>query len=162
MTPALLFLGLLVAAVFIQSGDIHEGDVAPMFKTETLEGDTLALADLRGKPVLINFWASWCVPCVDEAPLLKQAYEEYGDRIEFVGVDIKDARTDAQSFVDRYGLAYPSVRDEDLSIFDAYGLTGQPETFFLDEEGRIVKHVPGPVDEELLFQLLDSLVARSA
>ena len=162
MTPVLLFLGLMTVAVFIRSGDLKEGDLAPAFTTETLGGDTLALADLRGKPVVGNFWASWCVPCEDEAPLFERAYEEYGDRVEFVGVDVKDARSDAEEFLTRYDLGYPHVRDEDLSISDRYGLTGQPETFFLDEDGRIVKHIPGPVDEELLFRLLDSLVARAA
>jgi cytochrome c biogenesis protein CcmG/thiol:disulfide interchange protein DsbE len=162
MTPALIFLGLMTVAVFIRAGDLHEGDVAPAFTTETLAGDTLALADLRGKPVVVNFWASWCVPCADEAPLFERAYKEYGDRIAFVGVDVKDARSDAEGFLARYHLDYPHVRDEDLSISDAYGTTGQPETFFLDEEGRLVKHIPGPVDEELLFRLLDSLVARAA
>jgi cytochrome c biogenesis protein CcmG/thiol:disulfide interchange protein DsbE len=162
MTPALIFLGVLAAAVFIRSSGVTEGQVVPMFEAETLAGDTLALADLRGKPVVLNFWASWCEPCKDEAPLLKRAYDEYGDRVAFIGVDIKDARSDAQAFLDTYPLDYPHVRDEDLKIYDAYGLTGQPETFFLDEQGRLVKHVPGPVDEELLFQLLDSLVARGA
>jgi cytochrome c biogenesis protein CcmG, thiol:disulfide interchange protein DsbE len=162
MTPVLLFLGLMAAAVFIRAGDIKEGDLAPAFTAETLSGETLALAELRGKPVVVNFWASWCGPCADEAPLFERAYEEYGDRIAFVGVDIKDARSDAEAFLARYHLDYPHVRDEDLAIYDAYGLTGQPETFFLDEKGLIVKHIPGPVDEELLFRLLDSLVARAA
>jgi cytochrome c biogenesis protein CcmG/thiol:disulfide interchange protein DsbE len=162
MTPALAFLALLAVAVLFRADEIHEGDPAPSFSAETLSGENLALADLRGRPVVVNFWASWCAPCEDEAPLFERAFEEYGDRVAFVGIDIKDARSDAEAFLDRFGLGYPHVRDEDLKIYDAYGLTGQPETFFLDEEGVIVKHIPGPVDEELLFRLLDSLVARSA
>ncbi len=160
--PALLFVALLGAAVANDSGPPGRGDEAPAFEAQLLTGDgTLALDDLRGKPVVLNFWASWCVPCKDEAPMLREAEQRYGDTVTFVGIDIRDARSDAVRFVDEQGLDYMHVRDEDGAIYEAFGLTGQPETFFLDEEGKILEHVPGPLFRDTLFQLLDSLTARS-
>ncbi len=163
VAPALAFLALITAAVLNRDAAPEVGDPAPQFEAELLQGGgTLALDDLEGKPVVVNFWASWCVPCKDEAPMLREAHERYGDEIAFVGVDIRDARDDALEFADRYGLDYVHVRDEDLAIYDSFGLTGQPETFFIDENGVILEHVPGPLYRETLFPLLDSLTARSA
>lgn len=162
LVPALLFIGLLTVALVQNSPPPQVGDPAPSFEAELLKGDgELALDDLRGKPAVINFWASWCVPCRDEAPMLSEAAARYGDEVAFVGVDIRDARSSAIEFVERWDLDYTHVRDEDLAIYDDFGLTGQPETFFLDEDGVILEHVAGPLSREPLFQLLDSLTARS-
>ena len=162
LVPAIAFMTLLTLAVLNREPAPEVGDPAPAFEAELLDGSgTLALEDLQGKPVVVNFWASWCIPCKDEAPMLKEAHQRYGDRIAFVGVDIRDARVDAIEFADRYGLDYQHVRDEDLAIYDRFGLTGQPETFFIDENGVIIEHVPGPLFRETLFQLLDSMTARA-
>ena len=162
LIPAVAFLGLLAVALINNSPPPQVGDPAPSFEAELLSGDgDLALEDLRGKPVVINFWASWCVPCRDEAPMLSEAAARYGQQVSFVGVDIRDARTSAIEFAERYDLDYPHVRDEDLAIYDEFGLTGQPETFFLDEDGVILEHIAGPLSRETLFQLLDSLTARA-
>jgi len=162
LLPAIAFLGLLSVALINNSPPPQVGDVAPSFEAQLLNGEgELALEDLRGKPVVVNFWASWCVPCKDEAPMLSEAAARYGDQVEFVGVDIRDARSSAIEFAERYDLDYAHVRDEDLAIYDDFGLTGQPETFFLDERGVILEHIPGPLTRETLFQLLDSLAARA-
>lgn len=161
IAPAVAFVALLGVAVVNQKDPPAPGDRAPDFTAPRLDGGgSLSLAQLAGKPVVINFWASWCEPCIDEAPMLRRASEEYGDEITFVGIDIRDAHSDALAFVEAYDLAYPHVRDEDLKIYDDYGLTGQPETFFLDENGVIVEHVNGPLFEDSLTELLDLLVAR--
>jgi cytochrome c biogenesis protein CcmG/thiol:disulfide interchange protein DsbE len=108
--------------------------------------------------VIVNFWASWCGPCEDEAPMLRRAFERYGDRVAFVGVNIRDAQSDALEFLRRYRLDYPHVRDHSLRIYEDYGLTGQPETFLITAGGRIFEHVPGPfLSEADLFSLLDGL-----
>jgi cytochrome c biogenesis protein CcmG/thiol:disulfide interchange protein DsbE len=152
-----------LAVAVLKAGSLPQvGDAAPDFEAPLLEGEgTLALADLEGKPVVLNFWASWCVPCKDEAPMLSRAAETYGDRVEFVGVDVRDARSDALAFVEAEGLDYVHVRDEDETIYRDFGLTGQPETFFIDAEGVIVEHVNGPLPEDALDQLIETLVARS-
>ncbi|CAN5726949.1 TlpA disulfide reductase family protein [soil metagenome] len=163
LVPAVIFIGLLTVAVARRSGPPRPGDQAPAWSAPLLEGGgSLALDDLEGKPVFINFWASWCGPCKDEAPHLDRAHAVYGDQIAFVGIDIKDSRSDAVQFARRHGLDYSLVRD-DGRILDDYGLTGQPESFFIDGDGVIVEHVAGPfLDEADLFGLLDVLVARDA
>lgn len=160
LVPAILFVGLLGAALVKKSSTPRPGDQAPAFEAELLGGGTLASEQLRGKPVVMNFWASWCVPCEDEAPLFKEAHERYGDDIAFLGVNIKDGEADAKEFDERWGLEYPDIRDEDNRIFTDYGLTGQPETFFIDANGVIVEHVNGPVSAETLEFLLAELAAR--
>lgn len=164
VVPAVVFVGLLAVAVAGKTEPPEVGEPVPRFRAELLldEGE-FSSDQLEGKPAVINFWASWCVPCRDEAPLFREAVERYGDRVTFIGVDILDARSDALAFVERYGLdGYLHVRDTDRAIYEAFGLTGQPETFFVDENGVLVEHVPGPVFEESLFPLLDLLVARSS
>jgi cytochrome c biogenesis protein CcmG/thiol:disulfide interchange protein DsbE len=159
--PALALVGVLAVAVLRAGSLPGPGDAAPDFDAPLLQGEgTLALADLEGRPVVLNFWASWCVPCKDEAPMLSRAAEKYGDRVAFVGVDVRDARSDALAFVASEGLDYAHVRDEDQTIYRDYGLTGQPETFFIDAEGVIVEHVNGPLPEDALDQLVETLVAR--
>jgi cytochrome c biogenesis protein CcmG/thiol:disulfide interchange protein DsbE len=160
---AVALLGLLIKPVLQKDGPPGPGDTAPAFVAPLLDGSgTLSLDSFKGKPVLLNFWASWCVPCKDEAPMLRAAYKSFGSQVVFVGIDVRDAKTDAQSFVADEGVPYPTVRDEGLQIFTDYGLTGQPESFLIDAKGTIVQHVPGAFpDSATLFQDLDTLVSRS-
>ncbi len=134
------------------AADISGGKrpVAPDFALPALDGDaTLRLASLRGRPVVVNFWASWCEPCQDEAPLLQQIAEEEGaDGVEFVGVVYNDNSDDARAFARRYGLDYRLVRDGDDRVVRSWGVTGAPETFVLDAEGRAVAHFYGAIDAE--------------
>ena len=161
LLPALAFVGLLVAGLMLKSEAPGVGDPAPSFEGELLDGSgTFSSADLAGKPTIVNFWASWCLPCKDEAPMLSAAAERYGGRINFVGVNIRDGLDDARAFASARGLDYTHVRDPELAIYDDFGLTGQPETFFLDAEGVVIEHVPGTLEEDRLFTLLDSLAAR--
>ena len=127
------------------------GGPAPAFELERLDGDgTLDLASLKGKGVVLNFWASWCIPCKDEAPLLQAAWEEHRDRgLVIVGIDAQDFRADARKFVDRFGLTYPVVYDGKGSTLGRYGITGFPETYFVDRQGRLVgEEIVGGLDSE--------------
>lgn len=163
LVPVLLVLVAVTVQTLRAASPPGPGDVAPIFEAPLLQSDgELALQDVRGMPVVLNFWASWCDPCEDEAPMLADALAEYRGRVAFVGVDIKDARSDAVDFVERWGLDYPHVRDESLEIYQSYRLSGQPETFFIDHDGIIVDHVKGPLTRDVLFSLLDLLVRRNA
>jgi cytochrome c biogenesis protein CcmG, thiol:disulfide interchange protein DsbE len=122
---------------------------APDFTLEQLDGSgDLSLASLRGKTVVLNFWASWCGPCKEETPLLQRGFERWrGKDVVFVGIDVKDFRGDARDFVARYGVTYPNVYDGKGSTVGRYGVTGFPETFFVDAEGRVRHRIAGPVDD---------------
>jgi cytochrome c biogenesis protein CcmG, thiol:disulfide interchange protein DsbE len=102
-------------------------------------------AELRGYPVVINFWASWCAPCRDEAPRFHSSARAHAGRVLFLGIDVNDFSSDARHFLRRYKINYVSVRDRPGSMPSRYGLTGLPETFYLSSEGRIVAHSPGEV-----------------
>jgi cytochrome c biogenesis protein CcmG/thiol:disulfide interchange protein DsbE len=124
---------------------------APTFTLERLDREgTLSLSDLRGKAVVINFWASWCGPCKDEAPELERAWREHRDEgLVVLGVNFNDARSAARAFMDETGMTYPVVVDPDGDVVVDYGLTGVPETFFVDRRGRLVgTHIAGPVNVE--------------
>ncbi len=124
---------------------------APAFTLDRLDtSGRLGIADLRGKPVVVNFWASWCVPCRDEAPVLQKTYERYRDRgLVVLGVDVNDFRQDARRFMRRYGLTYPVVYDGKGSTVGKWGVRGFPETFFVDRTGKLVgERIEGAVDIE--------------
>jgi len=122
---------------------------APLFTLERLDGKgELAIESLRGKTVVLNFWASWCGPCRDEMPLLQQGSKRWAGRnVVFVGIDIDDLRSDARSFLERYGVTYANVYDGKSSTVGRYGVTGVPETYFIDAAGRIRYRIAGPVEE---------------
>jgi cytochrome c biogenesis protein CcmG/thiol:disulfide interchange protein DsbE len=163
LLPAVLFVVLLGAATLRKVDNLGPGSRAPDFTAPLLGGGgSVTLSSLRGKPVVLNFWASWCLPCKDEAPLLRRAHATYGSKVRFLGVDERDALTAAMAFERDNRIEYPSARDEGFHIYDDYGLTGQPESFFIDQNGVIVSHVAGPLSRQQLFDLLDVLVRRDA
>lgn len=123
-----------------------ERTVGPAF-----EDGRVSIEELRGTPLVLNLWASWCTPCREESPRLREGWERHGPRgVAFVGLNIQDLRDDARAFSREFGLTYPSVRDARRGVADRYGATGIPETFFVDARGRVVGHVIGVVSEEQL------------
>ena len=128
------------------SGSVGAGDRAPDFTLNRIDGPgTFQLASLRGKVVVLNFWASWCYPCKQEAPALAAAADRWRGRVVVLGVDVNDFAGDARKFARKYGLRYPLVHDNHNVTTPKYGLTGLPETFFIDRDGKVVEHVPGEV-----------------
>lgn len=113
-------------------------------------GSEASLSDLRGKVVLVNVWASWCVPCEDEAPELEKIWRDYRNRdVVVLGIDVRDLTADATSFIRRHHLTYPSLRDGDGNdTEDAFQTSGVPESFLLDREGKIAWSFKGPLDRE--------------
>jgi thiol-disulfide isomerase/thioredoxin len=139
---------------------------APLLPTDALELPEFDLAtyedlvtQLRGTPILVNVWGSWCGPCRDEAPSLAAAHERFGDRVQFLGVDILDAREGARAFMREFGWAYPSVYDPPGAIRDGLGLLGQPWTLLYDASGEIVDRWVGPAPPDELMAALERVVA---
>jgi cytochrome c biogenesis protein CcmG, thiol:disulfide interchange protein DsbE len=110
-----------------------------------LADERVSLRELRGWPVVLNFWASWCSPCKAEAPRLNAAARAHTGEVVFLGIDVQDFESDARHFSERYATNYVSVRDGSDSTYSAYGLTGLPDTYFLDGNGRVVAHSVGEV-----------------
>ena len=165
----LLLLGLMAIMAInlqkVESVDLKDRK-APDFSLplfDQFEQDQLALADLRGQVVVVNFWASWCVECYKEAALLEQAWQDYKDRgVMFVGVDYLDTEKEGLAYMAKYGITYPSGPDLGSKISKNYAITGVPETFFIDQEGNIVHVQIGPIERDQLYGLLDRLVIQPA
>ena len=164
LVPSIAFVALLLYGVLHKPGGVvADGSAqAPPFTAPRLDGEgTVSLGDLAGKPIVLNFWASWCEPCKEEAPLLAAAARSYSPRVRFVGMDVHDARSDARRFVAEHDLRYLHLRDESGDVARAYELTGQPETFFINGRGAIVEHVRGLLDKATLNEVLQPLVASA-
>ncbi len=121
------------------------GHPAPAFSYTTFDGKTLDLASLKGKPVMLNFWGSWCIPCKDEAPVLAQAWQQYQSKgVQFVGVAIWDKPDAALTFAQGAGATWLNGMDNDGKIAIDYGVYGVPESYFIDKNGVLIDRFPGP------------------
>ena len=114
---------------------------APDFSLGLFDGSTFILSDAlnTGKPIVVNFWASWCGPCADEAPVIQDAFRRTGDKFIFVGVDVQDTDADAQAFMRKYGLTYLNGSGNAGPISVQYGMRGVPETYFIAPDGRLIR-----------------------
>ncbi len=154
-----LLLTQLLTPARVAVSDPLVGHPAPNFSVAML-GTTsgqglLSLADLKGKVVVLNFWASWCAPCKEELPLLEQQWEQaqaQGQDVVVVGIDFEEASSDAANFLQLYHITYPIGLDADGSVASNYGITALPQTIFINRQGTVVKRVAG----ELTAQVLSS------
>jgi cytochrome c biogenesis protein CcmG, thiol:disulfide interchange protein DsbE len=125
---------------------VRLGKVKPLFA----DGH-LSLKELRGTPVVLNFWASWCNPCREEAPRLQKGWERWGKRdVLLLGLDMQDIRSDARDFLRDFDITYPTIRDPGKEVSRRYGATGIPETYFISAKSKVVGHVVGVVSAEQL------------
>lgn len=153
MLAVVAVVGLLVYGLASKgSSGLALGEAAPSSPLPKLEGGgTGSLAEYKGSWVLVNIWASWCIPCKQEAPALEKFQRQHGGtRFTVLGIDSRDLSSDGRGFVRRYGLTYPQLRDGDGGAAHGYGTTGVPENFLIDPRGRLQLHVVGPVTEESL------------
>ncbi len=136
---------------------------APDFTLTLFDGTSFQLSQqlATGKPVVVNFWASWCDPCKDEAPVLESGWQRYKDGVTFVGVDVQDQDGDARAFLNRYGISYANGAGNAGPISVSYGMRGVPESYFIAPDGRIVRKWNGPLTQDGLRQFVDELLRAS-
>ncbi len=144
-----LVLGLLlllgVSLIRTQEGPIGVGDKVPNLTLTTFDGELISFDDLAGKVVVINFWASWCKTCEQEAAELEQAYQIYKDEgVVFLGVDYVDTETEARAYLEKFGVTYPNGPDLGTRISQAFRIRGVPETYIIGPDGRLAAVKIGP------------------
>lgn len=165
-TLPLLLLALLGASVVMRGSTASPtaiGSVAPDFTLVDLDGNPIRLDDLRGRPVIVNFWASWCPPCVEEFPLLREASARHADDgLAIVGIVFRDGSESAREFMLRNGATWAAAMDPGESVAQAYGVLGPPETLFIGRDGTILARQFGPLSRSSLDEKLAVIVASEA
>ena len=159
------FLGILVWGMLNKqpitglSGVTMVNRPAPDFSLTTFEGAKISMEDLRGKPVIINFWASWCPPCRIEAPLLERTWRAYKNRgLIFLGINIQDRKEDALSYIREFDVTYPNGPDPTGEITIDYGVSGLPVTFFISRKGEVVRRWVGAVEPGVLINSIEEIM----
>jgi len=158
----IVFLAIIGLALYnSQRGRVAVGEKAPQFNLASFDGKSYNIPDLKGKVILINFWASWCVPCANEAGYLQTAWKSYEQRddVLFLGVDYTDTEKSARAYLQRFGITYPNGPDLGTRISDMYRMTGVPETFIIDQNGRLADFKYGEfTSAEEIQQKIDRLL----
>ncbi len=138
-----------------------EGKPAPDFSLKLFDGKTFGLKDVNGKTVVLNFWASWCVPCAKEAEEINKAERAYGGRgVVFIGVNVMDSMEDAVRFTEKHGIVYQNGYDPEKTVHIDYGVAGVPETFFVGPGGEIFRKISGPITFAEISEVLASIRTR--
>jgi cytochrome c biogenesis protein CcmG, thiol:disulfide interchange protein DsbE len=161
LAPLLLLgaLGVVLLQRLPATSPTTVGNPAPDFVLADLDGNPVRLADLRGRPVVLNFWASWCGPCVEEFPLLREAATAHADEgLAVIGVVYRDRSEAALDFMARNGGTWPAAMDPGDRVANAYGILGPPETYFIARDGTIAARQFGPVDADSLDTQLATIL----
>jgi cytochrome c biogenesis protein CcmG/thiol:disulfide interchange protein DsbE len=160
-------LALLVILAFglrrAQQGPVSVGQMAPNFTLTTFDGQPIELSDLRGKVVVINFWASWCIPCKNEAPALEAAWRHYqpDGKVVFLGIDWTDTETKAKEFLNQFDITYPNGPDLGTRISQRYRMGGIPETYIVDPQGKLAWVQIGEFNTpEQIQSIVDPLISQ--
>jgi cytochrome c biogenesis protein CcmG/thiol:disulfide interchange protein DsbE len=159
-----IIIGLILLFAFglRARGEVQlSSGAAPDFAITSFEGQRLRLAELRGKVVVINIWASWCVPCRDEAPFLEKIWRQYKDRgVVFIGVDYIDSETAAKAYLKEFGITYFNGPDIGSEIYQRFRAKGVPETFFVGKDGNIYGNALGPISRDSLYMTERAFVLK--
>jgi cytochrome c biogenesis protein CcmG, thiol:disulfide interchange protein DsbE len=161
LLAAMLVAGVIVAVQLLQQNQIQPMDgAAPPFEFTTFDGQAGSLEALRGQVVLVNFWASWCVPCEDEAPDLQAAWEQYQPtgQVTFLGIAYADNGPKSIEFLERYGITYMNAPDIGTRISGLYNIQGVPETFIIDQDGNVAQFFYAGVTHEQISSVIDELL----
>lgn len=145
-----------------QEGPVSVGTHAPSFTLSTFEGEQHALADHQGQVVVVNFWASWCIPCEEEAAELEQAYQDYRDQgVVFLGVNYVDTEPEAKAYLEKFNITYPNGPDLGTRISQAFRIRGVPETYVIGPSGQIASVQKGPYSSVEAIELaIDQATSR--
>ncbi len=165
---AVIFIGILGFGMKNAAVD-RPDDTAPDFEMQFFNGyewenqPTASLSDYEGHPVVLNFWASWCVECKIEADILEETWQAYrDDGVVFLGVAYIDVEPRSLEYLEEYNITYPNAPDLRSQISSKYDITGVPETFFINQAGEVVHYQLGPVNETMLTGLIDQMLATPA
>jgi cytochrome c biogenesis protein CcmG/thiol:disulfide interchange protein DsbE len=164
LMPLLLLAGwaMLLSSRSPSASGAQIGLAAPNFALTDLDGNPLRLADLRGRPVIVNFWASWCGPCVEEFPLLRSAQAAHrADGLAVIGVVFRDNSEAARDFMERMGAAWPAAMDPGEQVAQGFGIHAPPETFFIDRDGVVRGRQIGQLSGADLERQLALILATS-
>ncbi len=163
----ILIITLLVYALWtgltgeesIQNPSQLVGKPAPGFVLESFDGEKVSLSDFKGKTLLINFWASWCHPCKEEAPTLERVYTSLsGKKIEFIGINIMDDKRSAEKYIESFGEKFVNIYDPENRVHLDYGVGGVPETFFLNPDGIVTAKHRGPLTEKMIMHYIENAI----
>lgn len=146
-----ILLGYVFYYNFIQKGDtlVVEGDIAPNFQLETLDGETVQLDDYRGQGVFLNFWGTFCPPCEEEMPYMENQYHEFKDEgVEILAVNVGESDLVVDRFVSRHNLTFPVPMDQNKAVLDRYGIGPLPTTFLINKDGEVIDILTGGMTEE--------------
>ena len=159
-----IFAGVIGFALWNQNQTQPTGGPAPNFEMITFDDQSFMLSDLRGKVVVLNFWASWCIPCEEEAPELEAAWQRYADTgdVVFLGVAYADNGPRSLEFMREHGITYLNGPDLGTEISEDYKIQGVPETFIIDQDGNIAQFIYAGVTEKQLVTAIDALLAEEA
>lgn len=156
--PLILFLAIGLTKDPFTINSPLVGQPAPPFALMDLSGNTVSLEDLKGKPVVLNFWATWCVPCKAEHPILMRGARDYQGRVTFVGVIFQDDPMLIRRYVASAGAPGPTLIDDSSAVAIAYGVYGVPETYLIGADGVIAEKIIGPVNPNNFFDKIESLL----